>query len=642
MAFDSITTKVNLVAGDTTAIDAVKRNQIALMELTGSVGKLDAKYVSLGATQRSSFDLSKRLAQAALNDVKAQLNAIEAYDAAYKELITDIRAAGQAEDSNRQKASTAPASSSGIRGEQIGKVGQLAGLAGIAGGAQAGQAVSVLIEGQRALGLIGDVARDAFSELKALPIVTSELGVAALGALPALAGTVATVGAIAIAGGALAAIGIAVYAAGQQFKQAGDDARDATEAYIAERNARREVRDEQLTTIQLQARLANAERSRADAQADIDKAAAVRAAVFQDLVAREKFDPGDLNAKAGFAAAEASGIFAALDADAKKATDSLALADGEIEAFTAALNDGTAAINDAAAAEKELNDSRAQGEQRLKALVQQENDLISAFEAAAKQREADLARQAAREGEGNATKLARANEDLNATLEAQAAAHADKMIGISDAGQDAIATAQQSILDKQVSSAQAIADAQAMVTTESADAAAKYARDELRRLEQFNLDKLQSERKFRLSQNQAVLDNDVDALLRGRQNRNIELKEAQENFDATSKERDADYAVERAAREQAASERIAAINNELATFTAATQQKILQETVNIEERKRLEQAAFDETQARDAAARALRATRDAEDAATRLRYQEEDRALAEARAQTALDAQLLR
>lgn len=646
MAFDNITTKVNLVAGDTSAIDAAARQERAINDLTAAVGRTDAKMVDLGKTQRSSFEFSKRLTESALRDFKAQTDAIEAQDRAYQELIDSARELLETQDQTAAQATQRPAE---IRGETIGKIGQLAGLAGVAGGAQAGQAASVLLEGQRALGLLGDVGKDAFNSIKDLVTAIPPFTGGLFGAIPAISGVTIGIGALTVAAGAVVAITGAVIAFGNEIRQVGDDAREATAAYIAERDARRAVRDEQLTTIELQERLADAEKRRADAQADIDKAAEVRALAFQRLQSEQVFDPGDLNAKLGFAAAEAAGVFAALDEDAKKAADALTLAQGEIEAYNAALTDGTAVTNDLRAAteetitaEKDLAAQREQNAARLAALEQQEADLIAAFELGQRQRAEDLARSAERDAAANALKIARADADLQATLEAQAATHADKMKGIAEAGDAAIEALQSSIAQKQIDAAQAVLDAQKTLASESAAAAQKFQREELRRLEQFNLDRIQSERRFRLSQDQAVRANDIEALLEGRRNRNLERKEAQENFDAISKERSQDFELERAERERATAERIAAINAELTTFTAATNARIQQEARSIAERQRLEQKAFNEQQQRDAAARALRAQRDAEDAAIRQRIQEEDRAIAEARQQEALNRQLAR
>ena len=111
MAFDDITTRLNIVEGDTSGIDAAERSERALADLSTVTNKADGALSRLGKTQRAvlndmkksaidlgavnrrQFDLSSRLAESALRDSKAQVSAIQAQERAYRDLTEATRAA---------------------------------------------------------------------------------------------------------------------------------------------------------------------------------------------------------------------------------------------------------------------------------------------------------------------------------------------------------------------------------------------------------------------------------------------------------------------------------------------------------------------------------------------------------------------
>lgn len=666
MAFDDITTRLNLVAGDTSGIDATARSERALNDLTDAVGKTDAKMVNLGKTQRSSFELSKRLAESALRDSKAQLDSIEKQERAYRELTQSIQLAAGADDKRTQSLTKSLSvveqydqafKQASDRSSAFGDVGSsFSTLSGAASGLGAG-----------GLGQGGLLAADLFDSIEALDRVKVAIrGVAEVagagegilgglanglsGVIPSLSGASAGFAAIGIAAAGFLAVGAGLTAIIGGINAALEEQKQRTEDLTNQIIAQGEARS------QAEALLA---------QGDITSLLEQRQAAYDELTALRRreaearqlltdaeaaaqgvFDPFGVSREANSVNA-ARAALEELDAPLRdvntrffEINQAIEQADPALRAAAEATFVTAQEAERAAVATRQYGEATAEATKQLELLNQQEADLIAQFEANQRQRQADLDRQAARESAASALRVARAQEDLNRTLQRQAQDHAQKLVDIADAGNAQIADLQASIAQKQLDASQAVLDAQKELAAQSAEAASKFQRDELRRLEAFNLSKAQAERRFQQAEEQFVLNNDITGLIEARRNRNIERKEARENFDAQSKLRSEDFAQEQAQREQVTAQRIAAINAELATFTAATQARILQEAASIQERQRLESEAFQARQTQDAQERALKASRDAEDAAIRRQIQEEDRAIFEARQKEALNRQL--
>lgn len=650
-----LSTKFRFVSDDKQVADALKKANAgvkevntSLKQLTATGAQATAQMVDLGEVNRRQFDLSSRLAQAALRDSKAQIAAIEEEERAYRELTEAARAAAEADAKRKQGAGSRSGSSGGatFNDNNFGQLGQLAGALGNQSGQQLGTAISDILGGVDAFKQLADAGRSAFESIKAGQGIIGGLATGLQTVFPALSATAAGIGAITIAGGLFVAAAAGVVAVINQINMAAEASRleaekTATlnlERFRAVASAEQLIQKQDFTGLRqrVEESAAAAELAGRTFQlAGEEWLRLVETGAGEDAIRAQLNSVAELTTEWEKAQATADEFAAAV----------AGLTDEQRAAYNATSQAAQAAIKateDSAKAEADLAAQREQAAQQLAALEQQERDLLAAFADTQRIRQEDLALSREREQAAGRLRLARADEDLKALLEQQQLAHAARMTNIQESGNAALEQLQASISDKQIEAARAIVDVQASLAKESAAAAIRYQREELQRLARFNLDKLQRERDYRAREQALVDDNDLRGLLALRTERRNASKEAIENFNLESDERSQNFEAERAQREQAAAERIAQIQAEAEAFRVATQARIQQEAASIQERLRLEQKAFEEQQKRDADARALRQARDIEDALIRREIQRQDQEIYERRAQENLNKQLAR
>lgn len=300
-----VTRKINLQAGDASAVALIDKGTAALTRQQTGVQRLAAIYAR--DTRRFEADLNQRIAALRLEEKQVERVAV-----AY-------------EDRSQAARNTTTPTSSGNLGGSLGAVERFSrGIGGTAGA--------------EITGLIGDIldVKDALPGLKqGFTSLLTSIGPLGIG-----------IGIVAAGFSALTT----QLAAGKREVDA------AVAALLRRREVERQIRDETLTTTEIEQRLAEARQRQADAAADLSTFGGVDNAAF----AEAQRNVGDLGARIGTALVSLGGGFNTVNDAVATAQTNLTAATNEINALEAALRDGTAAANDAALAEEELLRSRRQ------------------------------------------------------------------------------------------------------------------------------------------------------------------------------------------------------------------------------------------------------------------------------------------
>ena len=306
-----VTRKINLQAGDASAVKLIDRGTAALVRQQTGVQRLAAIYAR--DTRRFESDLDRRIKALRLEERQVERTA-DAYESAGK-----------------ASARPAVASAGGNVGGGLGAVERFTRGVGLGAGAEVS-------------GLIGDI----LDVKEALPT---------LGA--GLKGLLTSVGPLGIG---LGIVAVGFSALTSQLAAGKREVDASVVSLLKRREVERQIRDEALGTEEVMRRLVEARQREQDALADRVALAGVDDAAF----AESQRNMGDLGARIGTALVSLGGGFNSINDAVTAADASVKSAQDEIRALEAALQNGTAAANDTAAAEEELARTRqAQADQVL-------------------------------------------------------------------------------------------------------------------------------------------------------------------------------------------------------------------------------------------------------------------------------------
>jgi len=306
-----VTRKINLQAGDASAVKLIDRGTAALDRQQTGVQRLAAIYAR--DTRRFESDLDRRIKALRLEERQVERTA-DAY-----------------EEAGRNATRPAAASAGGNVGGGLGAVERFTRGIGVGAGAEIS-------------GLIGDI----LDVKEALPT---------LGA--GLKGLLTSVGPLGIG---LGIVAVGFSALSSQLAEGKKEVDASVVSLLKRREVERQIRDESLGTEEVMRRLVEARQREQDALADRVALAGVDDAAF----AESQRNLGDLGARIGTALVSLGGGFNSINDAVAAADASVKSAQDEIRALEAALQSGTAAANDTAAAEEELARTRqAQADQVL-------------------------------------------------------------------------------------------------------------------------------------------------------------------------------------------------------------------------------------------------------------------------------------
>jgi hypothetical protein len=381
-------------------------------------------------------------------------------------------------------------------------------------------------------------------------------------------------------------------------------------------------------------------------------AAAEAANQLEDSAARQADSFREINRLA------ASGITGEQLAQQIEATNTARNQELELQAqLRAAGAENTAAYDESIAKQAELNTTLNNLNSATVQNAAAQNDLIAANEAAAESSQAltdtlaDFAAeslkaaaaqnlQETRASRNDAIKAARDEITLNQSLAKERASHFDKIEQIEQAGLDKTLELREQLSEGTEKAYDAIADAAADAQAKQKAEDAAFQKESLRAEQDFNREKARLERDAREAEFDAILGNDITALIQSRRKSQEQIGDATEDFGVEKERRSEDFTDERAAAAAETEAKISDMQLELAEFQANTQAKIAATEAATQSQIAAENAAFVAKQTADQAARDQQNQWREED----LRLKEQDRAedavLADAERQKALAADL--
>lgn len=392
-----------------------------------------------------------------------------------------------------------------------------------------------------------------------------------------------------------------------ELAEAAKSANESSQALIRQREANREIRDEQLTTLEIQERLKEAQQAEADAKADL----ATQTGILNQTFTESQRLYGDLGAKVGTFAANLGGSFNTINEDIEASRTKLIDARADIRAYTAALDDNSGAIGDLIEQEKKLADQRKAAAASLSGIAERTQDILANALEASGQRLEDRSIRFRDAFENNlidgidqfidrSIAAKDATEDLNRSLEQQAAAQEARLTKIQADGNERIAKLRADAVEKADTAAQQVAEIEENARKEQL--AARVA---------FNREQERADRKALLSKLEALNAGDFGAIARITRDREEERRNAREDFRS-----------ERNDRQDASRERAAEIQREIVAFQAQTNSRIRIEQEATRQAIESAQTEYTARLALDAEARRIQSER-----------AERDSALAEGRAE---------
>lgn len=618
MTESETTKKLNIIAGNLSAIAGIDKVNASLKQAQTEATKAGSA-LAQATKSNQLYELSKSadVSRVALGKMRAELLKIGATDDEIKKVALSIhrnyRNAVQEATEETKKLRRA-AEDVKFGKNQIGDISTFSGSLGSVFSAGGSNAASELA------GFAGDVTgsieylnlfkESVLSAGKAAAEGGGLVGNLAKGlqaAIPGLGAGAAGLGAIAAAAAPFVAVSASVVIALNNITEAN---RKMSESIAADNRARAEVQRSiagGLTTDQARERVEELKRLLAaeqqilkenqEAEARARKAAEDQFGSFLGKVLYSRVQVSE----------EAEESVSQAITQASQAIKDYGAEIGQLET---ALGAGSTAIGDNLEATKKakdeigkLNTELDKSRQTAAALAQQQRDLNQAY------LEAGFAISARRSVEDN-----RAREDrnkqatrdailLNEQLEQQATQHANEMLAISKRADDAILAARQALTDKEAESVKQIAALQAQFRDDSAKAEAAYYLQRKRDTESYHRDRRRAEAAFEQSTLENLINNDIGSIVLDQRSFDLERKNARQDRRVSRRSGREDYELEKAEAEKAFQDKVKAINDELAEYTAATNAKIAQ----IEQQTTVDLAnaatAFEQKQALDAAAR---------------------------------------
>lgn len=282
------------------------------------------------------------------------------------------------------------------------------------------------------------------------------------------------------------------------------------------------------------------------------------------------------------------------------------------------IENGATATNDAATAEERITEARKKTLDVIKQLEVQQTALLNNYRAQQKVLAENRALQDDRRAEDETVKAARAERDLNRALALEAQAQQKRLVAIAQQGS-------QRLIDLE----RATADRRAQVARQLTKLQADFERERVKAEERFNRDRERALRNQRASELDAIIENDITALILGRRQFGRSESDAREDFD-----------LDRQERAEALRIRIEEINAELAEFQQAQAVKRTEIQAQTAAEIELAKQEYAEKQRLDAETREIR-RRDEEEDRQRTRDRlEEDRRIEDRRAAEQLSKQM--
>lgn len=473
----------------------------------------------------------------------------------------------------------------------------------LSSGLSATRALTSTLGGGGALTGALELGDDAFQLIEYLPRLKDGLGQLAGSAAAAAGGVVPLVASLGAVGVALGAVALAFDAFQRQAQEGADQLKRTIEARIA---IDREIASG-LSTEDARKRLEELQRLRAADAANLE----LLTSKYRQF---EQIAGPVIGTIAKAISPEEETLATSIDNLRNQIKDT----DAEIISLERALNAGATTANDTAAEEQKLADARKRTLDVIKQLEAQQQSLIDSYRAQQKVLTENRTLQDDRRAEDEATRAARAERDLNRALELEAQAQQRRLLSIAQQGS-------QRLIDLERATADRRAQAARQITKLQAD----FERERVKAEERFNRDRERALRNQRASELDAIIENDITALILGRRQFGRSDADAREDFD-----------VDRQERAEALRIRIDEINAELAEFQQAQAVKRAEIQAQTAAEIELAKQEYAEKQRLDAETREIR-RRDEEEDRQRARDRlEEDRRIEDRRAAEQLSKQM--
>jgi hypothetical protein len=362
--------------------------------------------------------------------------------------------------------------------------------------------------------------------------------------------------------GGLAVVSVGMAALDAILREAAKGANEAAQAYIVNRDLQRTIRDESLTTAQIQEKLVDAQKREADALAALAGQSEIMNDTFEE--SSRKFT--DLGARIGLFAANLGGSFDTYNADVAAQQAALAKARAEIATYTTALQGQTVAANDAFAA--------------VKSLVGDGIGLLSEGSQLAEEAVGELGKSLT-EGAKAFDELSEAAAKAFTDLQTSVQSAVDKLDAdgtkLSDALRNTVAKLNADLIAAQQNANDDINDARAEAAAESL-AAEKEFQSELNRAEtSFRREQSRIKRAALMEERDAIEANDIIALLDARESKKEQLRENRIAFRDEQKQRREDFEARKQTEAAALALTIASIERQRDAEIAGINARIIEE-----------------------------------------------------------------